>query len=219
MSALKGQYTLYYSLPSPPSLADTGHERQFDNIVDSLSAAWLVLQEGGSPSHLIYNNAVLFSREDLKEVLENISGQGAQPGIPPTEIVRQMLPEVLIEELAKTVHLAHEHFGAVAVYRSLLEELYEAADQAIQKKDIGLLHTITGKLAFWYVPSEDDVRQWGKDFLHAYKRDARWLYHTKQALEKIKAAAEQFQVEAGSQNSELQRRIIEVAEDGLITHI
>jgi hypothetical protein len=125
----------------------------------------------------------------------------------------------LAEQLAKSEHYAGEYFGATAVYRDLLEELYEAADQAIQKQELALLHKITGKLAFWYVPSESDVKQWGKDFLNAWRRDVGWLHDTKQALEKIKAVAERLEVAEGSQNAELKRMIIAAAEDGLITHI
>lgn len=105
------------------------------------------------------------------------------------------------------------------MYRDLLEELYKAADEAIEAKDLGLLHQITGKLAFSYVPSESDVRQWGKDFLHAYRRDAGWLRDTKKALEKIKKAAEDLNVEESSQSAELKAKIIRAANDGLITHI
>lgn len=136
-----------------------------------------------------------------------------------TEAVRKALPEILINELVKTVKVAHEHFGAVAVYRSMLEELYEAADQAIQKKDLELLYKITGKLAFWYVPGESDVKQWGKDFLHAYRRDAGWLHDTKKALEKIKDAVKELEVVDGSRNAELKAQILKAAENGLITHI
>ena len=125
---------------------------------------------------------------------------------------------MLAKQLAESVRYGEEYFGATAVYRDLLEDLYKAADQAIQKGNIGLLHEITGKLAFWYVPSERDVKQWGKDFLHAWRRDVSWLHDTKQALEKIKAAAERLETE-GSQNAELIREIITAADVGLITHV
>ena len=101
----------------------------------------------------------------------------------------------------------------------MLEELYEAADQAIQKSELALLHTITGKLAFWYVPAEGDVKQWGKDFLHAYRRDAGWLRDAQKALEKVKKAAEALEVDEGSPSGQLKAQIIKAAEDGLITHI
>jgi hypothetical protein len=217
VNAPSGQYTLYYLLPSHFHSEDTGREEQFSDIVDALDRAWLVLQQGGSSTHLIYDNAVLFSGDDLNDLMKSISAMG-QPGVVPGDIVRKILSEVLIKQLAKTVKSAHEHFGAVTVYRSMLEELYEAADQAIQKKDLELLYRITGKLAFWYVPSESDVKQWGKDFLHAYRRDAGWLRDTKKALESIKAAAEKLEVE-GDRNDELRTSIIKAAEKGLITHI
>lgn len=219
MSAPSGQYILYYSLPSSIHPGETSHEEQFNAIVDALSAAWFVAQRGGKPTHLIYDDAVLFSGDELKEVLIHISASGAQLGVAPTEEVLKTLPEVLIKQLAKTVKFAHEHFGAVTVYRDMLEELYEAADQAIQKKDLGLLYKITGKLAFWYVPSESDVKQWGKDFLYAYRRDAGWLHDTQAALEKVKAAAAELEVADGSRNAELKAQILKAAEDGLTTHI
>jgi len=62
------------------------------------------------------------------------------------------------------------------------------------------------------VPGEGDVKQWGKDFLHAYRRDAGWLNHTKKALEKIKTAAAELEV-AGSRNEELRVQIIKAAKD------
>jgi len=187
--------------------------------VEALSAAWLIQHEGGSPSHLVCNNAVILNRDDLRRVLDRLSRSGAQPDNPPKELIQRLAPEVLAEQLAESVRYGEEYFGATAVYRDLLEDLYRAAAQAIQKGNIGLLHEITGKLAFWYVPGESDAKQWGKDFLHAYRRDAGWLDDTKQALEKVKAAAEQLEVEEGSQNAELKRQIIAAAEDGLITHV
>src|SRR5205085_63278 len=135
------------------------------------------------------------------------------------DAVTKLLPEVLIKQLARTVKFSHEYFGAVAVYRSMLEELYEAADQAIQKKDLELLYRITGKLAFWYVPSESDVKQWGKDFLYACRRDAGWLHDTKKALEKVEAAVKQLEVADDSRNAELKAQILEAAEKGLIIHV
>ena len=213
-----GEYTLYYSLRSPFSSDEVGHEEHFQEIVDALSTAFRVLKNGGNPTHVVHDDAVLFSGNDLKEVLDRISLNGGQPDGALAEVVRETLPAVLTKQLVKTVKSAHEHFGAVAVYRDMLEELYGAADQAIQKKDLELLHKITGKLAFWYVPGESDVKQMGRDFLHAYRRDAGWLNHTKRALEKIKTAAKELEV-AGPRSEELKAQIIKAAEDGLITHI
>jgi len=218
MSAPRGQYTLYYSLLNPFTSEEVGHEDKFDDISDALSNAWTVAQKGGKPTHLIYDDAVLFSGDNLRNVLELISNNGAQPSTYPIEIVRNLLPEIMSEQLAETVKFAHEHFGAMVVYRDMLEDLYKAADQAIQKKDLGLLYEITGKMAFWYVPSESDLKQWGKDFLYAYRRDASWLHDAKKALEKIADAVKKLEVEEGSHNAELRAQILKAAEDGLITH-
>ena len=219
MSASSGRFILYYSLPSLFPPGEAGREENFGDIADALASAWIVEQSGGNSTHLIYDNATLFYGDDMKQVLSSISARGAQPGVAPTQIVRQMIPELLINQLAKTVHFAHEHFGAVTVYRKLLEELYEAAAQAIQKEDLGLLYQITGKLAFWYVPSERDAKQWGKDFLYAYRRDAGWLRDTKKALENIQAAVKELEVADGSHNAELKAQILQAAERGLVTHI
>jgi hypothetical protein len=219
VSAMEGRYTLFYLPPSPPAPSGVAYEKHADSLVDALSAAWLTQQGGGSPLRLVYDNAVILNRDGLRRVLDLLSRSGIQPGNPPKEMIQQLAPEVLAEQLVEAVRHGEEYFGAAAVYRDLLEDLYKAADQAIQKGNIGLLHEITGKLAFWYVPGESDVKQWGKDFLRAYRRDAGWLYDTKQALEKIKAAAERLEVEEGTQNAELKKKIIAAAEDGLVTHI
>lgn len=216
MSSSSNQYTLYYTSRSPLSSDETGHEGTFDDIETALSQAYLRLQKGENPTHLVYDDAVLFSGDELIEVLKRISDGGGASDL--TGAVRTILPQVLIKQLVKTVKFSHEHFGAVAVYRDLLEELYSAADQAIQKKDLDLLHRITGKLAFWSVPTEGDVKQWGKDFLHAYRRDAGWLNDTKKALEKIKTYAEQLE-EDSSRNAELKSQIVKTADRGLIIHI
>lgn len=213
MNGSRGVFTLYYSTRPQFSTDETGQEAHFDNLSDAVLRATLISQEGGNPTHLLYDDAVLFSGDDLIDLLKRISDCGGQ-----SDAVLKTLPDVLVKQLAKTVKFAHEHFGAVTVYRSMLEELYDAADQAIQKKDLGLLHKITGKLAFWYVPGESDVKQWGKDFLHAYRRDAGWLSDTKKALERIGAAAKELEVE-GPRNTELKAQIIKAAEDGLITHV
>jgi hypothetical protein len=211
------QYTLYYTTRSPLSPEEIGQEQRVDDIVTALSQAFLRSRKGDNPTHLVFDDAVLFSGEELNEVLKLIEDNGGYADL--AEAVRKTLPEVLIKQLVKTVKFSHEHFGAVAVYRSMLEELYEAADQAIQKNDLALLHKITGKLAFWYVPAEGDVKQWGKEFLHAYRRDAGWLQDTQRALEKIKKAVEKLEVADGSPNADLKAQVMKAAEDGLITHI
>jgi hypothetical protein len=218
MNGSRGLFTLYYSVRSPLSSEETPQEEQFGDIAAALLRAYLISQQGGNPTGVVHDNAWLFSGDDLKYVLKNVSDNGNQSGEALAEAVRETLPEVLIKQLAKTVKFAHEHFGAVAVYRDLLEELYNAADQAIQKKDLELLHKITGKLAFWYVPGESDVKQWGKDFLHAYRRDAGWLSDAKRALEKIRGAAKQLELE-DPRNTELKAQIIKAADEGLITHV
>jgi len=213
------KYTLYFTSTSPLSPDETGHDVSFDDIVTALSQAFLHLRKGDNPTHLIYDDAVLFSGDELTEVLKRIADNGGLAGRDLNAVVSEILPSVLIKQLVKTVKFSHENFGAVAVYRSMLEELYEAADQAIQKNDLDLLYNITGKLAFWYVPAERDVRQWGKDFLHAFRRDAGWLRDTKKALEKIKEAAQKLEVAQDSENGELKAKIIDAANKGLITHI
>ena len=127
--------------------------------------------------------------------------------------------EELLERVKKAEQIASESQAEAAVYRDLLEDLYKAADQALENNDLRLLHKITGRLAFWNVPREGDVKEWGKYFLHAYIRDASWLDDTKKALEKIKGYAERLAVETDPKNAELRESILKTAEDGLIPHI
>ena len=126
--------------------------------------------------------------------------------------------ETLLERLRKAEQIAVESQAEAAVYRDLLEDCYKAADEALHNKDLNLLYTLTGKLAFNWMPSETDGKQWGKYFLHAYRRDAWWLKHAKEALERIKADAENL-LEDNKMNAELKKRIIAAAENGLITHV
>lgn len=220
MSEPGGQYTLiiYYSPPSPVSSVETSRKEYFDDIVSALSRALRVLQEGGNPTHLIVDDAVIFSGNDLKEAMRYVSANVGLPGQSATESIRKLLSDMLIKQLVKTVKVAHEHFGAVAVYASMLEELYKAADQAIQSKDLELLFKITGRMSFWDTPNESDVKRWGKDFLQAYRRDANWLRDAKTALTKIEAAAKELGVDS-ARNEELKALIIKFAEDGLVTHL
>lgn len=127
--------------------------------------------------------------------------------------------EELLERVRKAEQGANESQAEAAVYREFLEELYKAADQAIAQEDLKLLHTITGKLTFLYMPNECHVKEWGKLFLHAYIRDAGWLESAKQSLEKIKAYAERLDVAGNPADAELKERILEAARDGLIPHI
>lgn len=126
--------------------------------------------------------------------------------------------ETLLERLLKAEQIAAESQAEAAVYRDLLEDCYKAADEALHNKDLNLLYTVTGKLAFNWMPSETDGKQWGKYFLHAYRRDAWGLKHAKEALERIKADAENL-LEDNKTNAELKKRIIAAAENGLITHV
>lgn len=215
-----GQYTLivYYSPSSPLTSEEISRREHFDDIDSALSRALKVLQEGGNPTHLIVDDAVIFSGNDLKEAMTYVSANVGLQGLSATENIRKLLSEMLIKQLVKTVKIAHEHFGAVAVYASMLEELYKAADQAIQSKNLELLFKITGRMAFWDTPSENDVRRWGKDFLQAYRRDASWLRDAKTALTKIEAAAMELGADS-ARNEELKNEIIKFAEDGLVTHL
>jgi hypothetical protein len=218
----RDQFTLFYYPSSPLSSEETSCEERFDDVVGALSRALQVIQDGGNPTHLIFDDAVIFSGNDLREIqtyiLKYISENVGLLGLPAAEVVHKTLAELLIKQLVKTVKFAHEHFGAVAVYASMLEELYKAADEAILKKDLGLLFTITGKLAFWNTPSESDVKRWGKDFLQAYRRDSGWLHDAKAALTKIEAAAKELEIDR-PRSAELRTQILKLAEDGLITRI
>ncbi len=217
MSIPRGPYTLHYWLRLPFTPDETGRQEHFNNIGDALSRASRVSQEGGKPTHLIYDEAVLFFGDDFTELVKQIPSNVGHEGTSSSGVLTT-LSEALVKQLAKTVKVSEENFGAVAVYRDLLEELYSAADEAIKKKDLQLLHSITGKLTFSFVPGEHDVRQWGKDFLHAYRRDFGWLRDTKKALEKIRDAAKDLEVE-GQRNEELREQIMKAADDGLIMHI
>ncbi len=127
--------------------------------------------------------------------------------------------EQLLERLRKVEQIAAESQAEAAVYRDLLEDCYRAADQALKDKDLNLLYTITGNLAFNSIPSETDGKQWGKHFLHAYMRDAAWLKMALKSLQQIKADAEELSVENHEANAGLKDKIIAAAKNGLITHV
>jgi hypothetical protein len=127
--------------------------------------------------------------------------------------------EELLERVRKAEQVANESQAEAAVYRELLEDLYKAAYQALKHKNLDLLHEITRRLSFFDVPSESDVKEWGKYFLHAYIRDAGWLEKAKQSLEKIKFYAKRLDVEGNPANAELKENILEAARDGLIPHV
>lgn len=131
----------------------------------------------------------------------------------------------LLEHLAKAEQVADEAkqvaaecIGESAVYRDMVEEYYMAARQALDKQDVSYLHKVKGT-AFFTTPSKEDVKRWGKDFLHAYKRDARWLRDAKKALEQIKVEVEKLSVDDNEANSQAKKNIIEIAKKGLITHL
>lgn len=127
--------------------------------------------------------------------------------------------ETLLERLHKAEQMAAESQAEAAVYRELLEDWYEAAQRARDQKNFDLLQVIHRQMIPFYLPEEEEAKQWGKHFLHAYMRDARWLNHATQALEMIKADAEKLAVEGDEVNTQLKRSIIGTAENGLITHI
>jgi hypothetical protein len=135
-----------------------------------------------------------------------------------TEVEWKEERERLLENLRETRQIALESQAEVAVYQKLLEECWQAASEALKRNDLNLLYKITGKFSFDWMPSKDEGRQWGKLFLHACMRDARWLEHAKKRLGQIKADAELIS-EDNETNAELKRKIIDAAEDGLITHI
>lgn len=127
--------------------------------------------------------------------------------------------KALLDRLRKAEQVAAESQAEAAVYRELLEDWYEAAQRARAQKNFDLLQVINNRIIPFYLPEKEEGKEWGKLFLYAYMRDARWLDHAKQALERIKADAEKLKAEDGDSNSELKRRILRAAEDGLIEHI
>jgi hypothetical protein len=127
--------------------------------------------------------------------------------------------EKLLESLQKANQVALESQAEAAVYWQLLEEWDEAAKRARAQKDFSLLQRINRRIVPFYLPNKGEGKLWGKLFLNAYMRDARWLGHAKQSLEKIKVAAERLSVEDNEANTKLKKNIIETAEEGLIVHI
>jgi hypothetical protein len=127
--------------------------------------------------------------------------------------------ETLLEGLRKAQQIAAESQAEAAVYRDMLEDWREAATQALAQKDLSFLYKINDNRSVpFFLSSKEEGERWGRLFLSAYMRDAGWLKHTKKALDKIKAEAENM-VEDNETNTELKKRIIAIAEDGLITHI
>ncbi|HEX8650452.1 MAG TPA: hypothetical protein VF708_06400 [Pyrinomonadaceae bacterium] len=125
----------------------------------------------------------------------------------------------LLEHLQKANQVALESQAEAAMYREMLEDWYEVAQKASASKDFSLLQKINKRLVPFHLPSKEQGKEWGKLFLQAYMRDARWLGHAKKSLEKIKADAEKLTVEDNDSNAKLKRSIISAAEEGLIVHI
>ena len=128
--------------------------------------------------------------------------------------------EELIERLRKAEQIAAEAQSEAAVYWDMLEDWREAAARALEQKELSLLHNITGRQYVpFFIAGKEEGKLWGKLFLKAYMRDARWLARAKQSLERIRADAEKLSVEDSETNMELKRSIIEAAERGLIIAI
>jgi hypothetical protein len=127
--------------------------------------------------------------------------------------------EELIERLRKAEQIAAEAQSEAAVYWELLEDWYEAAKQAQAQQDFSLLQIINRRIPPFYLPNKDEGKLWGKLFLSACMRDARWLARAKQSLERIRADAENLSPEDSETNMELKRSIIEAVEQGLIIAI
>jgi hypothetical protein len=136
-----------------------------------------------------------------------------------SEVTWEKERETLLERLRKAEQIAAESQAEAAVYRELVEDWREAATQAVAEKDFSRLYIINRRIPPFYLPSKEEGKLWGKLFLHAYIRDARWLDHTKQALEQIRTDAENLSVEDSEANTILKKRIISAAETGLIEHI
>ena len=126
--------------------------------------------------------------------------------------------EKLLEDLSKANRVAAESQAEAAMYRDMLEDWHEVANKALASKDFSLLQKINKRLVPFYLPGKEEGTQWGKLFLQAYMRDARWLRHAKQSLERIKADAEKLTVEDEA-NKRLKSSIIKGAEEGLTVHI
>src|SRR3954469_13065503 len=91
--------------------------------------------------------------------------------------------------MQRAEQVAAESQAEAAVCQDLLDACYEAARQALAKKDFTLLEKIA-RTSFSYTPTKEDSEEWGKYFLDAYMRDARWLEDAIKALKHIKAEAE-----------------------------
>lgn len=124
----------------------------------------------------------------------------------------------LLDAISEARQKALESQAEAAVYRDMLKDYYEAAQQALAENDLSLLPKITRLTMFFTMPGKDDVKAWGKYFLDAYMRDAAWLADAKKSLERIKADAERLPDDNETQ-AELKERILAAAEEGLIEHV
>lgn len=217
MSTSNKGYILYYYTPNDPDPSGVAYEYKSDNLVDVLSTAWINQRAGGQSASIAYKDQVIFSGKELQRVLDVISSKGAHQDVPPREIIQQILPGVLSEQLVNAGQYAIECLGEAAVYRELLETCYRAATKASQSGNVQDLHTGM-TLHNFDVPDEEQARSWGKDFVHAYSRDAAWLRTAKKALEKIQADAEKLP-DNDPETARLKESILEAAKDGLIVHI
>jgi hypothetical protein len=217
MSASEKGFILYYYTPHDPDPGGVAFEYKANDLVDALSTAWINQRAGGQSASIAYKDQIIFSGKELQRVLGLISSKGAHPDIPPKEIIWQLLPEVLSEQLVNAGRYAIECLGEAAVYRELLETCYKAATKASASGNVGDLHTGMTLHSFG-VPDQEQARTWGKDFVHAYARDAGWLRTAKKALEKIEAEAEKLP-DSDPEIAKLKASILAAAKDGLIVHI
>lgn len=127
--------------------------------------------------------------------------------------------ETLLERLRKAEQIAAESQAEAAVYRELLEDWHEAAQQAQDQKNFALLHIINRRIPPFYLPSKEEGELWGRLFLYAYIRDASWSDHAKQSLEQIRADAEKLSVENNEDHTTIKNKIIATAEAALVEHV
>lgn len=125
--------------------------------------------------------------------------------------------EELLERLQKAEQVAAKSQAEAAVCRDLLEVCYEAASQALAEKDFALLEKIA-RTSFSHIPTKEDTEEWGKYFLDAYMRDAKWLEDAIKALKDIKTNAEKI-LEDNEVNAELKKKIVATANLGLVQHL
>jgi hypothetical protein len=109
---------------------------------------------------------------------------------------------------------AAETMAEAAVCRDLIEKVRTATAEG----NFSLLTELPFS-AVLSTANNHSTERWGADFLHLYKTNARWLEHAKQALNEIKAEAEQLDVVDGDRNSEIKQKILRSIATGLTVHI